>query len=149
MLLLDSANFSVTNSIRGGDGGLAGAFVASGCCAYGAGGAGGIGIVGSNLTITNKGTITGGYGGNGIQADAISFLSGANSLTLSDATGAGTIIGNISVTGLLSLNSGVFGPAVLNNVITGTGGLRISTNDTLTLGGLIVSQAAQHSPVVH
>jgi autotransporter-associated beta strand protein len=135
LLLLDSANFSVTNSIRGGDGGLAGAFVASGCCAYGAGGAGGIGIVGSNLTITNRGTITGGYGGNGIQADAISFLSGANSLTLSDATGAGTIIGNISVTGLLSLNSGVFGPAVLNNVITGTGSLRISTNDTLTLGG--------------
>lgn len=134
LLLLNGASFNVTQSIQGGNGGTGGSYLST-CCAAGAAGAGGVGIAGSGLTITNGGSIVGGTGGDGIQADAIAFQGGANSLTLSDGARAGTISGNISVAGLLSLNSGLFGAVTLNNKITGTGSLSIATDSILTLGG--------------
>src|SRR5699024_7910054 len=56
-------------------------------------GAGGAGIVGSNLTITNSGDIFGGLSGDGTtRANAIEFTSGANRLELH----AGSVItGNV------------------------------------------------------
>lgn len=55
-------------------------------------GAGGVGIIGSNLHITNGGTIVGGLSGSGVQANAITFTGGTNSLTLLSTS---SIIGNV------------------------------------------------------
>jgi len=56
-------------------------------------GAGGAGIVGGGLTIINSGAIAGGLGGDGVtRANAITFTSGTNSLTLQAGS---TITGNV------------------------------------------------------
>jgi hypothetical protein len=57
-------------------------------------GAGGAGVVGSNLTVINSGTIGGGLanGGAGAQANAITFTGGTNVLELQAGS---TLIGNV------------------------------------------------------
>ena len=55
-------------------------------------GAGGVGVMGANLTVINGGSIRGGLSGGLAQADAILFTGGTNSLTLQAGT---TIIGNV------------------------------------------------------
>ena len=55
-------------------------------------GAGGVGVMGANLTVINSGSIRGGLSGGLAQADAILFTGGTNSLTLQAGT---TIIGNV------------------------------------------------------
>jgi autotransporter-associated beta strand protein len=67
------------------------------------GGVGGAGIVGADLTVINSGTITGGNGANGSQANAITFTGGSNALELQ----AGSIIsGNVVGTGADTLRLG-------------------------------------------
>jgi uncharacterized protein with beta-barrel porin domain len=72
---------TLTNSgtIRGGAGGASGPGFT-----FGGGGLGGAGIVGAGITIINSGTIIGGQccGGDGLQANAITFTGGINVLEL-------------------------------------------------------------------
>ena len=63
-------------------------------------GLGGVGIVGTNLSIVNSGSITGGLGGNGsTRANAISFTGGSNVLELrAGSTITGNVVGTNSDT---------------------------------------------------
>jgi outer membrane autotransporter protein len=54
--------------------------------------AGGVGIVGTNATVINAGTITGGKNAAGTNADAIQFIGGVNSLEIRAGS---TITGNV------------------------------------------------------
>ncbi len=90
-------------------------------------------MVGSNLTITNSGSITGGISGDttgAVQADAIDFIGGANRLDLS----TGTLSGNVGVDGTTtSLNFVQGAAATLADAITGAGSVIDSGAGTLTL----------------
>jgi autotransporter-associated beta strand protein len=77
-------------SITGGTGGAAGIGTAS----VGSVGVGGAGVVGSDITIVNSGTIAGGFNGDGtIRANAITFTGGVNALELQAGS---NIIGNVT-----------------------------------------------------
>ncbi|MEP7456182.1 autotransporter domain-containing protein [Phyllobacterium sp. SB3] len=111
-----NAGNTTFGSANGGNGGVglifdAGSLIQSGHVSGGNGGgngAGGAGIAGSNLTITNSGTISGGLSGDSvIRANAIQFTGGSNRLELWNGS---TITGNVDA--------------------TATG-----TNDTFALGG--------------
>jgi autotransporter-associated beta strand protein len=122
-------------AIAGGNGGAAG----TGNLGNGTAGAGGVGVTGSNLTIINSGTISGGLAGDGVtRADAIDFTGGANTLTL---TGTGGLTGNVAIeTGTLTFNQS--SSVTLANVITGggslvklgTGTLELTANNTYSGG---------------
>lgn len=137
---------------NGGDGGVGAYFTASGATLnntgqiYGGdggfsltGGAGGVGVLGSNLTITNSGTISGGVNSDdGNNASAIVFESGTNKLTLSSGGTVGTLIGDIAVTDSLSVDPGTAAGVnvTLDNRIndaTGIGSLIKIGPGTLTL----------------
>ncbi len=85
-----------SGSIAGGNGGIAGVGLAAGILGPGGDGVpglGGAGVVGSGLAIANSGTIAGGLSGDGmIQADAIDFTGGTNTLII---TSTSTIRGNV------------------------------------------------------
>jgi outer membrane autotransporter protein len=135
---------------NGGDGGIGVYFVNggtlnnSGSIFGGAGGAGGgattpgiagansPGVEGANLTIINSGTITGGNG-NGLQANAITFTGGANTLTLQ--TGSG-LVGNLEIDGggIVSFNQS--SAQTLSNAITGNGSVIQAGAGELTLTGV-------------
>jgi outer membrane autotransporter protein len=116
------------SGIAGGAGGAGGGATAGGTA--GNPGAGGAGIIGSGLTVINRGTIAGGLAGDGVtRANAITFTGGSNVLTLN----GGSLIGNIDVTGTLTFNQTV--AATLANVITGTGAVVQAGSGTLTLTG--------------
>ncbi len=85
-----------SGSIAGGNGGAAG----NGSVSDGLAGLGGVGIVGSNLSIINSGSITGGLVGDGsTRANAISFTGGSNVLELrADSTITGDVAGTNSDT---------------------------------------------------
>ncbi len=90
---------SLTNlgTIKGGSGGGGGGVVVGSSTASGVAGVGGVGIYGANIHIVNSGTITGGMSGDTVpvQADAIRFTGGTNSLELQ----AGSVIsGNVDAT---------------------------------------------------
>ena len=121
-----------TGTISGGVGGAHG-FAADGRQA------GGIGILGENLTIENSGTIAGGGG-----SAAIRFTGGVNSLTISGGSvGDVEIDGQTGITltagtvGALRLNSGA--TALLSgsfgSAISGAGSLAKFGSDVLTLSG--------------
>lgn len=110
----------------------------------GSGAAGGAGIFGSGISVTNRGTISGGLSNLGasgaVRADALIFTGGSNSLTLGDANSTGTINGNIGVTGTLAIDTGkAAGVSVtLGNVIhdaSGAGNVTKSGAGTLVLTG--------------
>jgi outer membrane autotransporter protein len=102
---------SLVNSgtIAGGSGGSAGGSFGG---TDGIAGAGGAGVIGGSLTIINSGTITGGLAGDGVtRANAITFTSGPNSLTLE----AGSIItGNVVAGGIGTLALGGSGNATFD-----------------------------------
>src|SRR6185437_6291054 len=57
--------------------------------------AGGVGVIGADLTIINSGSISGGLGSDGTQADAVMFTGGTNSLTLeSGYSFTGDVVGS-------------------------------------------------------
>lgn len=120
----------ITNAgtIQGGDGGNN----ANG----GFNGRGGAGIVGSNLTIINSGSISGGMVGSGGfytgRADAITFTGGSNTLTLQGT--AWSLTGNLAITGG-SLTFDQSTAQTLGNVITGNGSVIQNGVGTLTLTG--------------
>jgi autotransporter-associated beta strand protein len=129
------AIFTNTGSVTGGNGGALGV----GGTSLGTDGLGGAGIVGSNLTIINSGSIAGGTSGfiSGltlpVQADAIVFTGGTNTLTLS---GAGwSLTGNIAINGSGSLTFNQSIAQTLANTITGNGSVIQNGFGTLTLTG--------------
>ncbi|HLG49574.1 MAG TPA: autotransporter domain-containing protein [Reyranella sp.] len=130
-----SVVFTNTGSITGGNGGAEGV----GGPSFGVGGVGGAGIVGSSLTIINSGSIAGGTSGffpgvsTPVQADAITFTGGANSLTL---VGSGwSLTGNIAINGGGSLTFNQSTAQTLTNAITGDGSVIQNGLGTLTLTG--------------
>jgi len=133
------ATLQNAGTITGGNGGTGG----TGGAANGANGVGGAGVVGAGLTIVNSGSIAGGLSGDTIpvRADAITFTSGSNFLTLSSGATAGTLTGGISISGSLTIDPGAAngGSATLSNVIqdaaNGAGSITLNTARTLTLTG--------------
>ncbi len=85
---------TATGTVQGGNGGIGGASGAGAPPgAPGLGGQGGTAIVGGGVTITNSGTIAGGFASDGVtRAGAITFTGGVNSLTLQAGS---TILGNV------------------------------------------------------
>jgi uncharacterized protein with beta-barrel porin domain len=98
--------FTNGGSVTGGNGGIAGSIMPGFPGIPGTNGAAGAGVVGANLTVVNSGSITGGTTG-GVQANAITFTGGTNSLELRA------------------------GSAITGNVVA------FSTADTFILGGSV------------
>jgi len=124
---------TVNGTVQGGNGGGRGVNnpVTSG--GPGAYGAGGIGVVGANLSITNNGTIAGGMSGDGVTRSwAIRFTSGNNTLTFGNAT-SGLIGGILMDAGTLTFAQPA--DATLDNVINGNGRVIKTGAGTLTLSG--------------
>jgi Ca2+-binding RTX toxin-like protein len=128
------AVFTNTDMVTGGDGGSGGAGGSGDSTGQtGSAGSGGAGIVGSNLTVINSGSIAGGRanGGTGVQASAITFTGGANTLTLQDGW---SLTGNIDiVAGSLTFDQCI--AVTLCNLITGHGSVIQNGDGALTLAG--------------
>ena len=93
--------------------------------------AGGAGIKGAGLSITNNGTISGGLSGSGgIRANAIEFTGGSNRLSLGPAS---VLNGGIAVTGTLEIDQ--TDDVEVANVISGSGSLEKTGTGALTLSG--------------
>jgi uncharacterized protein with beta-barrel porin domain len=97
-LTTSGATFANSGTVTGGNGGTGGTVTSGATGNAGAAGAGGAGIVGGSgggLTVINSGSITGGMSGVGVQANAITFTSGAmNTLQLqSGSTISGKVVG--------------------------------------------------------
>ncbi|HEV2513539.1 autotransporter domain-containing protein [Bosea sp. (in: a-proteobacteria)] len=131
----------VNGAVSGGDGRRGGTNLpASFCCAPGPGenalgvaAAGGEGIIGADLSITNNGTIIGGLSGDGsVRAAAIHFTGGSNKLTMGSPIA--TIFGGIVIdTGTLTFAQTI--DATISSVVSG-GGIVVKTGEgTLTLTG--------------
>ena len=114
-----TGNSTLINSgtITGGNGGAAGD-IAVGATA-GTPGAGGVGVIGSGITVINTGIISGGFGNNGVgnQADALTFTGGTN---VYQGTG-GTLNGNVTVNTGATLN--VIGTLNNSGFVTVNGGI--------------------------
>jgi autotransporter-associated beta strand protein len=133
VLMVNGGTLTNAGTITGGAAGaagLGGTGLVNG--ANGVSGVGGAGVVGSNITVVNSGTIAGGLSSDGItRANAITFTGGTNTLQFGGATSG--LIGNISVTGALTINQ--FAPVTVSNAITGSGSLTIAGNSFVTLSG--------------
>ena len=116
-------------TIAGGNGGAA--------VNGGTPGAGGAGIIGSGLTITNQGAINGGFanGGSGAQANAITFTGGANTLTLMTGWSLSGGIGLQTASTSVTFNALPASAANVTNVINGPGSVIIDGAAPLTLSG--------------
>ncbi|WP_210337918.1 autotransporter-associated beta strand repeat-containing protein [Bosea sp. 46] len=127
-----TTNLMVNGSVQGGNGGARG--LGAGINAWnGAYGAGGAGIVGSNLSITNNGTIAGGLSGDGVtRAAAIRFTGGSNSLTFGNAT-SGLTGGIVIEAGTLSFAQPT--DVTVDSVVSGAGAVIKTGAGTLTLTG--------------
>ncbi|MEW6641713.1 MAG: autotransporter domain-containing protein [Pseudomonadota bacterium] len=122
-----------SGTIAGGNGGAAGKHGKTA-------GLGGAGVIGSDLIIVNDGAINGGFAsaGSGVQANAITFTGGDNYLNLNPGGTAGTLSGNIAVTGTLTFNQTY--AVTLSNAITGAGSI-IQAGP----GGLILSGSSSYT----
>lgn len=131
--LANSGTITGGNGGAGGTGGVAGSGYSAG--ATGNGGSGGAGVVGSDLTLIDSGSIAGGKanGGTGTQADAITFTSGANTLTLQSGWSLG---GDIDVvTGSVTFNQTSAVTLTSSNLIIGSGSVIQNGTGTLHLAG--------------
>ncbi|CAI2936354.1 autotransporter domain-containing protein [Aminobacter niigataensis] len=124
---LGGVMITIDTTVAGGNGGASGG--GSGGSPPGLGGAG---LVGANLTVTNRGVISGGLSGDGgTRADAIVFTGGDNFLTLANSTSG--ITGRISVTGSLTFDQPT--GSTLDQAITGSGSVTKAGIATLILTG--------------
>jgi len=128
-----TTTLTVNGTIQGGNGGGRGINNPGTSGGPGAYGAGGIGIVGANLSITNNGTIAGGLSGDGVTRTwAIRFTSGNNTLTFGNAT-SGLIGGILMDAGTLTFAQPT--DVTLDNVINGNGSVIKTGAGTLMLTG--------------
>ena len=121
---------AASGKIQGGAGG-------TGTTATGAGGAG---VSGSNVTLIDSGTIAGGLGAT--QADAVTFVSGANTLALGGADATSTnngLTGSVDIkAGTLTFNQaagGMTGNVAFSDTVIGAGAIIKAGTGTLTLSG--------------
>lgn len=129
---LSNGTLANTGNIIAGSGGAGG--VSGGSGTDGSIGAGGAGVEGSDLAITNAGTISGGLSGDGItRADSLAFTGGTNKLTLENGS---NLIGNVSINGNGSLTFLQPTDQTLNNTITGNGSVIKTGGGVLTLNGV-------------
>lgn len=129
-------------TVAGGNGGTGGGKSLGG--AVGLHGAGGAGIIGSDLTVINSGTISGGFAGDGTtRANAITFTGGTNNLTI---TSTSVINGNVvaassaDTLGLAGAGNGTFdlsqlGPIAASAQYQGFGILQKSDTGVWTVTG--------------
>lgn len=118
------------SAINGGSGGIGG----RGVQVNGNPGAGGAGVVGSGLTITNSGTIAGGLSGNGVRANAVTFTGGANTLIFENTTSG--LTGNIGIlAGNLTFNQNNGIDVTVGNAITGAGSVVKSGGNLVVFSG--------------
>jgi hypothetical protein len=111
--------FTNSGTIEGGNGGAAGTSVSG---AWGSGGVGGLGVVGEGLHLINAGTIRGGFGDGGAQANAITFTGGSNILELHSTSKAEGVVAVTSGTGTLRLGGatdGTFDSTAIDSMYTG------------------------------
>jgi uncharacterized protein with beta-barrel porin domain len=126
-----------SGTITGGAGGIAG----TGGSNNGTAGPAGSGVSGSDLTIVNSGAISGGLAGDGVtRADAITFGSGASSLTTNAGgsyTGAISVAGGGSLTLLQTAAGRATGSFVYSTSFSGAGALIVTTDSgyAVTLSG--------------
>lgn len=130
-------NSVILSGGKGGLGGSGGAGGTSGGSAgtAGAGGAGGAGVMGSGIHVTNQatGTIKGGMSGEGtIQADAIHFTGGNNTLTLESGS---SLSGGLQIDGGATLTFDQTTDQLVGSIITGAGSIIQNGTGTLTLTG--------------
>jgi len=139
------SSLTIANSgtISGGNGGAGGGGAGEGVTP-GAAGAGGVGIVGSNLAIVNSGTITGGMSGDGIQADAIRFTGGANTLELDPGFSISGAVDATAGTGstliLGGAGSATFDASLIGTQYLGFGTLEKTGTGTWTLNNATTSR---------
>jgi outer membrane autotransporter protein len=125
------ATFENNGTVTGGNGGSGG----SAFFGNGAAGAGGVGVVGADLTILNNGSISGGLSANGsTRANALTFTGGANTYTEGVT---GSLTGNIGINGGGSLTfDQTANGAEISNGITGDGSVVVNAGaNTLTFSG--------------
>ncbi|CAD5254642.1 Outer membrane autotransporter protein [Bosea sp. 46] len=128
-----TTTLTVNGTVQGGNGGGRGVHNPAASGGPGAYGAGGIGIVGANLSITNNGTIAGGMSGDGVTRTwAVRFTGGNNTLTFGNAT-SGLIGGILMDAGTLTFAQPT--DATLDNEINGNGSVIKTGVGTLTLTG--------------
>ena len=135
--LLFSTGGSVTSNgtIAGGNGGTGGSV---GTGQQGQGGLGGAGVVGADIRVVSSGAISGGLSGDGlVQANAITFTGGLNTLSLENGS---SLTGDIAVTGSLDIEQNVDAtitntPGLGTTAITGSGSLIKTGAGTLILSG--------------
>ncbi|HWK62509.1 MAG TPA: autotransporter domain-containing protein [Eoetvoesiella sp.] len=131
VLLINGGDVNNSGTIIGGAGGAAGT-ASNGSTAPGMAGAGGAGIAGSNISIINAGTISGGLGGGGTQAAALQFTGGDNFLAVEGSSWR--LDGNIDIqAGTLTFKQS--DKQTVANIITGDGTLIQDGEGTLTLTG--------------
>lgn len=125
------ATATINAAVTGGNGGAAGTFVTS-CCAVGSNGAGGIGIVGSNISLSLNAVVTGGLSGDGVSRAPALKLGGSNHITL--GTGWG-LVGGVVVDSGGSIDFDQASDVTLGSSISGAGSMSKSGAGTLTLSG--------------
>ena len=130
---------TVNAAVTGGQGGAIGVGQNANSVARARTGAGGAGIVATGTTIITTSSISGGFNGSGaVRADAITFIGGANALTLDTGW---SLTGNIGVngTGTAATFAQTTIDASVANIITGTGGVIVDdagSGRVLTLSGI-------------
>jgi uncharacterized protein with beta-barrel porin domain len=135
LVLANASSFTtwlgIDSAVSGGAGGAAGSAGTNG----GIAGFGGAGLVGSNMIVAMRagGSIAGGINPLGQQANAIEFISGISALRLSGPTSQ--LSGNILNDGVLYLSS-TAAATVVDNAITGSGGLIKIGTESITLAGI-------------
>lgn len=122
---------TINAAVRGGDGGAAGNYLEP-CCGAGSNGAGGIGIVGSNLDLTLNSFVSGGLAGDGFTRAAGLQLGGSNRLTLGMSGG---VIGNVLITSGGSIEFAQGTDTTFAAPIAGAGSISKTGSGRLTLTG--------------
>ena len=125
------ATATINSAVVGGNGGAAGTFVST-CCASGSVGAGGIGIVGSDINLSLNALVSGGLGGDGVTRAAAMQLGGSSHVTL----GTGwNLVGDVVVNSGGNIDFDQASNVILGNSISGAGSISKSGAGTLTLSG--------------
>jgi fibronectin-binding autotransporter adhesin len=130
LLFTGPATATLNGAVTGGNGGTSGIYI-SGTGVLGTPGNGGIGIVGSDVSLTLNAAVSGGLGGDGVTRALALYLGGISRITLGTSW---NITGGIQIAnGDLTIVHN--GDETLDNVISGAGLLAKIGIDTLTLTG--------------